>query len=101
MPCLRSGAYLEGADESREGELVSFRVTVIGAAPSGSVTLRDSGRLMLPLETMWNFRGQHRGDDRPRRQAAISCSRVGAYAFVFSGIPASAGVRFAFRALQV
>lgn len=51
LPCLRSGAYLQGPERSRAGETVRFNVTVVGIAPTGNVTLRNgaAGLRTLPL----------------------------------------------------
>jgi alpha-tubulin suppressor-like RCC1 family protein len=42
VPCVKSGVYLDGPDESRTEAPVSFGVTVVGAQPTGTVALRDA-----------------------------------------------------------
>jgi alpha-tubulin suppressor-like RCC1 family protein len=56
LPCLRSGAYLQGPEKSRAGETVRFNVMVVGIAPTGNVSLRNNTTALrtLPLPTTGN-----------------------------------------------
>lgn len=46
LPCVRSGAYLSGPDESKAGQLVSFIATVVGISPTGTVSLKNGSSVM-------------------------------------------------------
>jgi alpha-tubulin suppressor-like RCC1 family protein len=95
LPCLRSGAYLSGPDESRVGEPVTFTAIVVGISPTGTVELRngtnrlDSKALPGSGETIarsvrfefasftaarYSLQASYAGDGTPNNPAATSAT---------------------------